>query len=143
MHVNKIEQKKCEQLLKKARLRKTRPRTDVLCVLLRNAKPLTQEQIAGKLEDGPDKVTIYRTLDTFLKAGIIHRAYLQERSWHYELGDRCTERRCHPHFTCTNCGKTRCMPELEFPLAKSPYKGFKIEHQQVRLEGLCPECTRK
>ena len=141
--MNKIKKKKCEQLLSEAGLRKTRPRIDVLSVLVRSTKPQTQEQIAGKLEDGPDKVTIYRTLETFLEAGIIHRAYLQERSWHYELGNKCTERQCHPHFTCNNCGKISCMPELKFPLAKEIHKGFHITHQQVRLEGLCPECTRK
>jgi len=138
-----MEQKKCEHILKKARLRRTGPRLEVLSVLLKSKKPLTQEEIAGKLKDGPDKVTIYRILETLLDEGIVHKAFLQERSWHYELADKCTERQCHPHFTCTNCGETRCMPELKFPLAKSPYKGFKIKHQQIRLEGLCPECVRK
>jgi Fur family ferric uptake transcriptional regulator len=104
---------------------------------------MTQEEIATKLGDGPDKVTIYRTLKTFLEAGIVHRAYLQERSWHYELGDKCTERQCHPHFTCSSCGETFCMTELSVPMARSQFKGFKIEHQQVRLEGLCPECTMR
>ena len=138
--MNKKIAEKCDEILTKALLRRTKPRLDVLSKLLKSKKPLTQEQIAAKLGKGPDKVTIYRTLETFLELGIIHKAYLQQRTWHFELADKCTEKQCHPHFTCTNCGEMRCMPEIVMPMAKSPHKGYRITHQQVRLEGLCPKC---
>jgi Fe2+ or Zn2+ uptake regulation protein len=114
----------------------------ILSALFEAAKPLTQQQIAERLaEDAPDKVTIYRTLETLVEANIVHKAYLQERVWHFELAHNCTRKQCHPHFTCLECGRNFCMTELKVPFAKSPYKGFRIEHQQVRLEGLCPECS--
>jgi Fur family ferric uptake transcriptional regulator len=134
------QQKRCEVMLSKAGLRRTGPRLEVLSVLVKRKRPMTQEQIAERIEDGPDKVTIYRTLESLLECGIIHRAYVQERSWYYELADKCTERQCHPHFTCSGCGDTFCMTDLSIPMAKRAYRGFKIEHQQVQLEGLCPEC---
>ena len=31
--------------------------------------------------------------------------------------------------------------ELKIPMAQSPHKGFQIQRQQVRLEGLCPICA--
>ncbi len=76
-----------------------------------------------------------------MEADLVHKAFLQDRAWHFELADHCTEAQCHPHFTCLNCGATHCMPGMSLPMAKSPYKGFIIRHQEVRLEGLCPACA--
>ena len=133
---------KINELLSSAKLRRTGPRTSILAVLLDAHSPITQEQIAAKLTgSGPNKVTIYRTLESFVAAGLVHKALLQERTWHFELGDNCTESQCHPHLTCTNCGDIHCLTEISFPMAKSPHKGFAIHHQQVQLGGLCPKCN--
>ena len=90
-----------ENLLMTANLRRTGPRMAILSVLLQTNKPLTQDQIAAKLAPTiPNKVTIYRTLESFCRAGLVHKAFMQKRAWHFELADRCTESQCHPHFTC-------------------------------------------
>jgi Fur family transcriptional regulator, ferric uptake regulator len=142
MSIKKNIREKSEKILTDAQLRRTKSRIDVLSILLQNGKPLTQEQIAAKAgTNGPDKVTIYRTLETLIEADLVHKAFLSARKWHFELADRCTEKQCHPHFTCTNCGNTFCMTQLSVPMAKSPHRGFKIKHQQVQLAGLCPNCT--
>jgi len=134
--------KKAQRMLKQAGLRRTQQRVDVLGVLLNAKRPLTAEQIGRKLRSGtPDKVTIYRVLENFLHAGLVHRAYLADRSWHYELSDQCTELQCHPHFTCTKCGSTRCMVDSTIPMVKGLEQGFVVHRQQVRLEGLCPGCA--
>lgn len=105
-------------------------------------KPLSQEQIARQLgKKSFNKVTIYRTLESLFKVGLVHKAFIEKRAWHYELAHNCTESQCHPHFTCTSCGNTHCMMGISLPMAKSPYKGFIIQRQQVRLEGLCPDCA--
>ncbi len=128
--------------LRTARLSNTKCRLAVLKILTEARSPLTQEQIAKKLgKQRSDKATIYRTLEKFISTGLVHRAFTDSRAQYFELADNCTEHQCHPHFTCTNCGSTRCMPEIKIPMAKSPHKGFKIKHQQVQLEGLCPQCT--
>ena len=88
-----------------------------------------------------NKVTIYRTLESLVKVGLVHRAFMQERAWHFELANHCSETQCHPHFTCSSCGTTHCLTGFSVPMARSPYKGFVIHHQQVRLEGLCPACV--
>lgn len=133
---------KIENLLSSANLRRTGPRLAVLSVLLRARKPQTAHQIAAKLSRiTPDKVTIYRTLESFLSAGLVHKAFLQQRSWYFELSHNCTENQCHPHFTCTNCGGMHCLTEMSLPMAKSPYKGFIIGRQRTQLEGLCPKCN--
>lgn len=130
------------KMLKAAKLYRTKPRADILKILLKAGKPLTQNQIAQRLRKKRlDKVTIYRTLETLLEVGLVHKAFMQKRAWHFELADNCTESQCHPHFTCTRCGATHCLMDVSLPMAKSPHKGFVIKHQQVRLEGLCPKCA--
>ncbi len=129
-------------MLKSAGLYCTAGRVAILEVLIKAHRPLSQEQIArlsGK--EHFDKVTIYRTLESLLRVGLVHKAMLDTRAQHYELANNCTEHQCHPHFTCTNCGDTHCLMEISLPMAKSPYEGFIIRRQQVRLEGLCPKCA--
>jgi Fur family ferric uptake transcriptional regulator len=128
-------------LLKEAGLYCTAARMAIVEVLAAAAHPLSQDQIAQALSAHPDKVTIYRTLTSLVKADLVHRAYVDERAAYYELSHHCTEKQCHPHFTCTNCGQTHCLTELEIPMAKSPHQGFHIQRQKVRLEGLCPACA--
>jgi len=134
--------KKIDRLLSPANLRRTKPRIAVLGALLAAAMPLTRRQIAKRISTGsPDKVTIYRTLESFIGAGLVHKAFLQNRTWHFELAYNCTKSQCHPHFTCKICGATKCLVGLYIPVVKDLKNGFVIHRQQVQLEGLCPHCA--
>ena len=137
-------ERKIKNLLSSVNLRRTVPRMAILGVLLKASRPITQEQVAEYLApETADKVTIYRTLENFLKAGLVHKAFLHERTWHFELAHHCTKNQCHPHFTCTNCGNTNCLTEVSLPLTKNVRKGFVIHRQRVQFEGLCPQCSKK
>jgi Fur family ferric uptake transcriptional regulator len=130
------------KILKAAKLYRTECRIELLKMLLKSNKPLSQEQIAQRLgKKRFDKVTIYRTLESLCEVGLVHKAFMQKRAWHFESAQDCSENQCHPHFTCTSCGSTHCLTEMKLPMAKSPHKGFIIRRQQVRLEGLCPACA--
>ena len=134
--------KQARKMLKSAKLYSTRGRVAILKVLMNAGKPLSQDQIARRSgKKHFDKVTIYRTLESLLNVGLVHNAFMDKRAWHFELAHNCTERQCHPHFTCTSCGDTHCLPEISMPMAESPHRGFVIHRQQVRLEGLCPKCA--
>jgi len=129
-------------MLKAAKLYCTKGRVAILKVLMKTDKPISQDQIAQRLgKKHFNKVTIYRTLESLLKVGLVHKAFIEKRACHFELAHHCTESQCHPHFTCTNCGNTHCLTEISLPMAESPHRGFVIHRQQVRLEGLCPACT--
>jgi len=130
------------KMLKAARLYRTQCRVAILKVLIGANKPLKQEQISHRLGDRRfNKVSIYRTLAILLEAGLVHKAFVGQRAWYFELADNCTQMQCHPHFTCTNCGSTHCLAGISLPLARIPHEGFVIHRQQVRLEGLCPACA--
>jgi Fur family ferric uptake transcriptional regulator len=133
---------KARKALQNAKLYRTEARIAILKVLMQAAGPLRQDQIAERLtEQTLNKVTVYRTLESLIAVGLVHRAFLENRAWHFELADHCTEKQCHPHFTCTSCGVTHCLTDISVPLARIADKGFVISRQQVRLEGLCPACA--
>lgn len=133
---------KALRMLRSAKLYRTASREAILNVLAEADRPLSQDEIAGRPgAERLNKVTIYRTLESFLEAGLVHEVFLRERAWHFELADHCTESQCHPHFTCISCGTTHCLTGMPIPMTASPYRGFVIYRQQVRLEGLCPACA--
>ena len=139
----RIEQKS-EELLSSSNLYKTTSRLSVLDILLNAGKPLTQNQITQKLGKGRfDNVTIYRTLESFCEAGLVHKVFLQKKASYFELAHNCTAEQCHPHFICASCGDTHCLTEMPALMTKLMPKGFVIQHQQVQLEGLCPKCGPK
>jgi len=130
------------KFLESAKLKKTKPRMEIIEVLMKSNRPKSAEEMISVMgKSGPNKVTVYRTLDSMVEAGIVHRAFLSQGSQYYEMADKCTKHQCHPHFVCKDCGATRCMPEVSVPMATNPPAGFIIERQQVRLEGLCPDCS--
>ncbi len=132
------------EMLEASKLYCTKGRMAILGVLIDSARPLKQDEIATQVSrTGINRVTIYRTLSALLEAGLVHRAYLQKRAWHFELADRCTKTQCHPHFTCTMCGATHCLTKMRLPAIHGSHEGFFIQRQQVRFEGLCPKCSCK
>ncbi len=134
--------KSIDNLLGSVKLRRTDQRRIILDVLLNAKGPQTADEIMSAMtKRHVNKVTVYRTLESLIEAGLVHRAFIHKRSEHFELAHNCTNSQCHPHFTCTSCGSTHCLTGMSLPLAQSPYKGFVIQRQQVSLEGLCPACA--
>ena len=132
-----------DKLLDSVKLKRTGPRRTILEALLSANRPQTADEIISIIgKASPNKVTVYRTLDSLVSAGLLHRAFVDQRSTHYEMADKCSDSRCHPHFVCTDCGQTQCLPEVSVPMATSPPVGFVIHRQQVKLQGLCPKCNQ-
>jgi Fur family transcriptional regulator, ferric uptake regulator len=130
-------------ILLSAHLRRTAPRLAVLESLLASDGPLTQEQITARIGPrGPNRVTVYRILESFVAAGVVRQAFLRDRAQHYELAHCCPRHRVHPHFTCTQCGKTCCLHEVDLPMPTAPVNGFLVSRQRVEWEGLCPACRQ-
>jgi Fur family ferric uptake transcriptional regulator len=110
--------------------------------LLKAKRPLSHEEIFRELPPRAlDRVSLYRALDSFVEAGIVHGAHLDEGRRYYEMGDRCTPVQCHPHFTCRRCGETTCVEEARIPLVRGLPRGFRVERQKVHIDGLCAQCA--
>jgi Fur family ferric uptake transcriptional regulator len=139
--VNEKYLQKAAKLLEDCGLRKTHPRLALLCVLFQTDYALTSEQIYEQLDCSTDKATVYRTLLVFLRHNIVHQAYIRDRRRHFELANYCKPDQCHPHFTCRSCGRTICLRQVVVPAVQNIPDGFLVLHRQIRLEGLCDECS--
>jgi len=134
---------KAVQLLKSVHLRQTAPRLAILEVLLSAKAPLAREQIAERIgTNAPNKTTIYRNLTHLVDKNLVHQAYLEDRTAHYELAHNCGKHQCHPHFTCIHCEKTHCLTGTSTPLVELP-KGFSMQRQQIHIDGVCPDCRTR
>lgn len=132
-------------LLRKHGLRKTPVRVGVIDLLMRNHRPFSVPQILAKLK-GVDTVTVYRTLNTFVRKKLVHRIRGEDRSWLYAVGG--TEDRpqhLHPHFVCDACGKVECLESSEVPESFVPSlgvpRGYAVRYPEVVLHGTCPRCA--
>src|SRR5476649_2615989 len=91
-----------------------------------------------------DRVTIYRTLQTFVEKGIIHAIPTADNSVRYALcKDECTEGHHHDnhvHFICDDCGATYCLENIVVPRIKLP-GGFTQKQTDVIVSGKCDKCN--
>ena len=131
------------QLLKDFRLRTTPSRQEILHLFLRKAYALSHGDIEKEINNSLDRVTVYRTLKTFLDRGLIHKVLDDEGSLKYALcNDACStagHHHNHVHFKCTHCGQTNCL-NIEIPAVKLP-KGYKPSEINLLIQGVCEHCT--
>lgn len=122
-------------------LKATKGRLEVLKLFIGAGRPIAQKEIMAMARLKLDRASVYRVLNAFLEAGIIHKAYMDGRHAVFELPDSCGEDHCHPHFSCRGCGATTCLKGMKVYSEGSPGKGFTMERQKVLIEGLCPRCS--
>jgi len=133
-----------ETFLRSHGLRKTPVRVGVVDVLSKAGRPMSVPQILGKLK-GVDSVTVYRTLNTFVKKGLVHRVKSEDRSWLFAMGpaQKAHEHK-HPHFVCEGCGKVECLAGSMIPDSFVTNLGVKkdylVSYSEVVLHGTCPAC---
>lgn len=133
-----------ETLLRSHGLRRTPVRMGVI-ELLRAAKaPVSVPQMLAKLK-GVDTVTVYRTLNTFVRKKLVHRVRGEDRSWLYAVGDMNDgPMHMHPHFVCDDCGKVECLESASIPGSfvdsLNVERGYEVAYPEVVLHGKCPKC---
>lgn len=133
-------------ILKKNSLSVTEGRKQILNLFLESEGALAHADIEKKTDAAFDRVTVYRTLQTFVEKGIIHQIPTTDNSIMYALcRHECEEGHHHDnhvHFVCSSCGKTICLDEVTVPSVQLP-KGFKPQHAAMVVSGLCAECRNK
>lgn len=90
-----------------------------------------------------DRTTIYRTLKTFEKKGIVHGVANGTSEVKYALCKDCQVAQhsdCHPHFYCLRCEELVCLDDIFIPLISLPV-GYTSEKIEMRVEGVCPKCS--
>ena len=132
-------------ILKEKSFKVTQTRLDILGIFSNDCKPINAEHIYKILKNkGVNLVTIYRTLLSFEKAGILKRANLNQESVFYELvGDHH-----HHHIVCLKCKKVSnfdgCKEDSDLLILKAlkQNKDFdSISHHSFDLFGICKKCS--
>jgi Fur family ferric uptake transcriptional regulator len=132
-----------QQLLKKNQLSITESRSKILELFLQQNGALAHADIEKKSGAGFDRVTVYRTLQTFVEKGIIHTIPTADNSILYALcKDECTgghHHDHHVHFVCKECGNTICLEDITVPDVKLP-AGYQATQVEVVVNGVCKDC---
>ncbi|HZG24019.1 MAG TPA: transcriptional repressor [Chitinophagaceae bacterium] len=130
-------------ILKRNQLSVTGSRKKILELFLSNRGALAHGDIEKKTGEKFDRVTIYRTLQSFLDKGIIHTIPTADNSIRYALcKDECTQGHHHDHhihFECTSCGNTTCLEEVVIPKINLP-TGFRSQEVEIVVSGKCKLC---
>lgn len=130
-------------ILKKNQLSVTGSRKKILELFLANNGALAHGDIEKKTGEKFDRVTVYRTLQSFLDKGIIHSIPTADNLIRYALcKEDCSEGHHHDdhiHFVCKDCGNTTCLDDVQVPDIKLP-KGFRSLQTEVVVSGKCKDC---
>ncbi|MEG2184262.1 MAG: Fur family transcriptional regulator [Cloacibacillus sp.] len=128
--------------LTSAGLRVTRQRRVVLELLAAEGAPLSHAEIQARLAEHLDRVTLYRTLETLKRAGIVHQVQGIDGVWRFCAHEQGTQG-CpgdHAHFLCLSCGRMFCLADQRMPRVAVP-AGMQVEGKQFVIYGACPECA--
>ena len=128
-------------ILKAARLKVTHLRLAVLDYLIATGVPVSHADIQAYMPD-IDRVTLYRTLASFVEANIVHQVQGLDGAWRFCAHDMENEG-CpggHPHFLCLQCGKMFCLSDQKIPRVEVP-EGMTVEGKQLVIYGSCSECA--
>ncbi|MBG9375747.1 transcriptional repressor [Panacibacter sp. DH6] len=132
------------EILKRNQLSVTESRRKILELFRASNGALAHADIETKTGEHFDRVTVYRTLQTFVDKGIIHTIPTADNSVRYALcKDACSEGHHHDnhvHFICDDCGTTYCLENIITPEVRLP-QGFKQSQTDVVVSGVCDKCS--
>ncbi|NJM24502.1 MAG: transcriptional repressor [Bacteroidia bacterium] len=130
------------KLLKDFDLRTTPTRQAILHLFLDTEYALSHSDIEKAIADNLDRVTVYRTLRTFLDRGLIHKVLDDAGALKYALcKEACStagHHHDHVHFKCTVCGQTSCL-NISIPTVLLP-KGYRPAEVNLLIQGVCDQC---
>lgn len=130
-------------ILKRNQLSVTTTRSRILELFLSQSGALAHGDIEKRTGEKIDRVTVYRTLQTFVDKGIIHVIPTSDNAVRYALcKEECSEGHHHDHhvhFVCRQCGSTICLEEVNVPDVKLP-GGYQSTQIEVVVNGICKDC---
>jgi Fur family ferric uptake transcriptional regulator len=132
-----------DDILKRNKLSVTDGRKKILGLFLARDGALAHADIEKFTGEMFDRVTVYRTLQTFVEKGIVHLIPTTDNSILYALcKENCEEGHHHDnhvHFICDACSKTICLDDVTIPQVKLP-KGFTPNNSEMVVSGICSDC---
>ena len=131
-----------EKILLGAGVKPTANRILLMRAIISCAHTFTLADMEERL-DSMDKSSIFRALNTLLEHKLIHEV---DNGSHALLYCRCVceqgHEHQHIHFTCSSCGKTFCIRNIDASALPRP-EGFLVEEVNCVMKGICPDCLKK
>ncbi|MFM2358782.1 MAG: hypothetical protein RLY16_775 [Bacteroidota bacterium] len=132
-------------ILKRNQLSITDGRKKILELFLNANGALAHADIEKNTGEAFDRVTVYRTLQTFVDKGIIHLIPTTDNSILYALcKDNCEAGHHHDnhvHFICDQCAKTICLDGVLVPQVQLP-EHFEPRQSEMVVKGICGDCRQ-
>lgn len=129
------------EILQRYQLRSTPVRRAVIEFMQQQQGASSSHDLAAAIVS--DRVTLYRTLQTFEEVGLIHKVQDGSATDKYALcGDECGPKghsHTHPHFRCDNCDSTFCLDQTRLPEPVLP-KGYQLRDVMIVYQGTCQDC---
>lgn len=133
---------KGKNILQKHGLKVTSSRLEVLNHFFSKTHALSHQDLESEI-NAIDRVTLYRTLNSFEEKGITHKILDQNGVAKFALcKSECSEHHHHDnhfHFHCNNCNKTFCLDESLKQEIKLP-NNFLMQDVRLNVRGLCDSC---
>lgn len=124
-------------------IRPTPNRILVVRALAAAPAPLSLADLETAL-DTVDRSAIFRTLNLFRSADLVHAIDDGTGSTKYELcraSHSCSPTHLHAHFHCSRCGSTVCLNDVPIPAVSLP-EGYEPHAANFVVTGLCPRCSQ-
>ena len=108
-------------------------------------KPISIQELVELLPTGlADQVTVYRAMQSFVKAGLAREVNLRHGHVDYESASSSD----HHHLVCTSCGRVEdfeeCgMDELIRDVLKKHPEFSQVQEHALELFGTCKSCKKK
>jgi Fur family transcriptional regulator, ferric uptake regulator len=131
-------------LLREHGLKKTSSRLSVLSALSRLPRPATVEEIHRSLPSPrPDITTVYRTIESFVAAGIATMLNLKNGEAHVELAHAHDTH----HIVCVSCDTVEHFDEkthvdLAVRAVQDSKQFAKLIRHSFELYGICTPCAK-
>ncbi len=94
--------------------------------------------------DKSERTTLYRTIKTFEKKGLVHQIDDGTGVAKYALDDSTSSssnmQDLHLHFHCIKCNETVCLTDHKIPHISLP-KGYISKDMNLVIKGVCDKCS--
>ncbi|KHD89984.1 MAG: ferric uptake regulator-like protein [Bdellovibrio sp. ArHS] len=129
--------------VRKAGMKLTQQRTQMLKILLEQPDPVSADEIFKKIDDksgGMDLVTIYRILKKFEEAAIVSRLEFGDGVARFELALESGHH--HHHVICRQCQRVEPIHicDLDQHIKMVETMGYKQVSHRLDFFGVCSRC---
>jgi Fur family peroxide stress response transcriptional regulator len=118
----------------------TPQRQQVYGVLLhKRDHPTAEEVFIRAKRQMPDisMATVYNCLDALVQSGLVRQVQLQRGATRF-----CPNMEEHCHYYCHECGTVFDVALRADSTVVPRPKGFKIDHYEIAVHGVCADCAR-